>query len=895
MKEIVKQKKENAAEDESDSDNLAFYPSSSSEITNIEKEIEKEREEEDFVIEELEDILIQEQVSEAIEILENDNLEDDDIINETNASRHKQDEVVGKEIVEDEESNNELSNTEEPHAGPACIVVPASVFGIVFGPFLASVGDETNGVSIIYAIFNTVFSFTGLAANHLLKKKTCREVGLIGAVVYFIGSFTSIFVTSTIQLLLSWGVIQGLGFGLMLPAVFTSFNSYFDKRKTVTMSVSQTLVAVGHIVFPSLVKMSINHFGFRGTVALISAFGLNCIPAMLSLYPVQWQRKKKPQLLLKATRGKIILRIRSAKFLVKTFDLGLFREWSFVNLVIGLSLAVASDLAFLSLLPLLLLNFGFNTENVTMTCIVVPASVFGIVFGPFLASVGDETNGVSMIYAIFSTVFSFTGLAANHLLKKKTCREVGLIGAVVYFIGSFTSIFVTSTIQLLLSWGVIQGKCFNLKFTFFNVSIGLGYGLMLPAVFTSFNSYFDKRKTVTMSVSQTLVAVSHIIFPSLVKMSINHFGFRGTVALISAFGLNCIPAMLSLYPVQRKRKKKPQLLLKATRGMGWGLMVTSSLVIFAEYFNKKRNFYMNIVYLLTSTTAVSFPVLSMLSSKYYGYRGTILLVTAINLHLICVTLCYQPVKWHLKDTPSLQLKDLHLIEDGKYLIPKRELESDYCNNKSKSCSKLSNWCYNVYKSFDLALFKDPIYVNVAVGAALVLSSDVLYISFLPLILTNAGFSDKNLSLLMTIYVVSDLIGKTFICGLTAFVKVKNRHLLLIGATAMAAFRLGHIFSNTFLWTSMMCSLLGFIRSCVENTTFLVFADIHPQRFVTALSLGNVVNAIVIFLLGQIIRVLTGVTQNKEVILIALSVSAGCCAISWTVEFSYVYIKRLIVK
>ncbi|KAK4879255.1 hypothetical protein RN001_007401 [Aquatica leii] len=50
IKEIVKQKKEKAVEDESDSDNLAFYSSSSSEITDIEEQIEKEREEEDFVI-----------------------------------------------------------------------------------------------------------------------------------------------------------------------------------------------------------------------------------------------------------------------------------------------------------------------------------------------------------------------------------------------------------------------------------------------------------------------------------------------------------------------------------------------------------------------------------------------------------------------------------------------------------------------------------------------------------------------------------------------------------------------------------------------------------------------------------------------------------------------------
>lgn len=36
-----------------------------------------------------------------------------------------------------------------------------AAFGLVFGNFLASVGDETSGTTIINGLFNTVFNFTG--------------------------------------------------------------------------------------------------------------------------------------------------------------------------------------------------------------------------------------------------------------------------------------------------------------------------------------------------------------------------------------------------------------------------------------------------------------------------------------------------------------------------------------------------------------------------------------------------------------------------------------------------------------------------------------------------------------------------------------------------------------
>lgn len=54
-------------------------------------------------------------------------------------------------------------------------VVPLATFGMIFGNFLASVADETTGISLTTSFFNTISSFTGdfinsgLSSTHFLK------------------------------------------------------------------------------------------------------------------------------------------------------------------------------------------------------------------------------------------------------------------------------------------------------------------------------------------------------------------------------------------------------------------------------------------------------------------------------------------------------------------------------------------------------------------------------------------------------------------------------------------------------------------------------------------------------------------------------------------------------
>lgn len=88
---------------------------------------------------------------------------------------------------------------------------------------------------------------------------------------------------------------------------------------------------------------------------------------------------------------------------------------------------------------------------------------FGLMFGDFLTALGEETGAIALITSCFFSALSFAGLFTNTLMKKYSCRTVGLLGAFSYVIGSFLTIFVRSTNELLISFSVFQGRWVFLK------------------------------------------------------------------------------------------------------------------------------------------------------------------------------------------------------------------------------------------------------------------------------------------------------------------------------------------------------------------------------------------------------------------------------------------------
>lgn len=126
-----------------------------------------------------------------------------------------------------------------------------------------------------------------------MKRLSLRQVGLIGASVYTLASFLAIFVQSTTQLIITNGFLQGLGMGLLIPVSYTSFNSYFTKKKVLYLSLCKASIGFITMIYPLFIKYTMKEYGFRGTVAILCAISSHSIFGAIVLQPVQWHMVKR--------------------------------------------------------------------------------------------------------------------------------------------------------------------------------------------------------------------------------------------------------------------------------------------------------------------------------------------------------------------------------------------------------------------------------------------------------------------------------------------------------------------------------------------------------------------------------------------------------------------------
>lgn len=163
---------------------------------------------------------------------------------------------------------------------------PQMCFGLIFGDFLESLGEGTRGVTLITSVNMALHSFTGLLANYALKTYSCRQVALTGATLFFVGNLLTVFANSVFYMIITFAILPGVGLGLMLPASYTSFNTYFKARRVPVMGLTQTVLSAVMMGYPLLVERLAAWRGFRAAQAAVAGLTLLAVAGALAYLPL---------------------------------------------------------------------------------------------------------------------------------------------------------------------------------------------------------------------------------------------------------------------------------------------------------------------------------------------------------------------------------------------------------------------------------------------------------------------------------------------------------------------------------------------------------------------------------------------------------------------------------
>lgn len=153
--------------------------------------------------------------------------------------------------------------------------------GALMVPLHEDLGWSTTVMSLAVSINLLLYGLTAPFAAALMDRFGIRQVVAVALTLIALGAGATVFMEESWQLLLSWGVLIGLGTGSMaLIFAATITNRWFIKRRGLVMGMLTAGSATGQLIFLPPVAAIAESAGWRPASLLIAVVALAAVPAV---------------------------------------------------------------------------------------------------------------------------------------------------------------------------------------------------------------------------------------------------------------------------------------------------------------------------------------------------------------------------------------------------------------------------------------------------------------------------------------------------------------------------------------------------------------------------------------------------------------------------------------
>ncbi len=154
--------------------------------------------------------------------------------------------------------------------------------GVLMVPLQQEFGWSTTVLSAAVSINLVLFGLTAPFAAALMERFGIRAVTATALVLIGAGSALTVLVSQSWQILLTWGLLIGLGTGSMaLVFAATIANTWFAKSRGLVIGILTAGSAAGQLVFLPFIAMLAQDPGWRQASLLIAAGALAVVPLVL--------------------------------------------------------------------------------------------------------------------------------------------------------------------------------------------------------------------------------------------------------------------------------------------------------------------------------------------------------------------------------------------------------------------------------------------------------------------------------------------------------------------------------------------------------------------------------------------------------------------------------------
>ncbi|XP_074658052.1 monocarboxylate transporter 12-B-like [Tubulanus polymorphus] len=166
--------------------------------------------------------------------------------------------------------------------------------GILYVVFKEEFQRSSGMTSIVGSLANATSFFLGPLSSILAHRFGNRIVVMVAGFIAAVGLISSMFASSLVWLMITYGLITGLGFGLTVVPGSCVVAEYFDKKRNFAMGLASSGGGLGSFIFPPLLQALINAYGWKGAMFISGALALNVTACGAIYRPTSELRENQP-------------------------------------------------------------------------------------------------------------------------------------------------------------------------------------------------------------------------------------------------------------------------------------------------------------------------------------------------------------------------------------------------------------------------------------------------------------------------------------------------------------------------------------------------------------------------------------------------------------------------
>ena len=161
--------------------------------------------------------------------------------------------------------------------------------GVFLVPLQQDTGWDTSAISFAVAIGLVMLGASGPLSGGLVNNLGPRRIMLVGLVLIAVSMGLSYYIQTTWQLDLLWGVISGIGTGIISSILGpTVANRWFLTRRSLVVGIFGASTSAGQLIFYPALILLVGTLGWRLSSVLLAVI------AALIIFPVLFLMRDQP-------------------------------------------------------------------------------------------------------------------------------------------------------------------------------------------------------------------------------------------------------------------------------------------------------------------------------------------------------------------------------------------------------------------------------------------------------------------------------------------------------------------------------------------------------------------------------------------------------------------------